>query len=249
MDAQAYRQFAELDEIHWWFQARRQIFLHLLDRLVPTDAGWCVLDVGCGAGNLLARLGRYGHAVGLEPSSDLAALARERTGARVLLGSMLQMPLADGGVDLACLFDVLEHVPEEDEALREVHRVLRPGGLAFVSAPSYEFLWTNNDRVAQHCRRYTAGRLRRALEGAGLEVLRTTYFNTLLFPAILVALGVQKAKERFVGLSRPDETNLTRPVSSALARVLRAVMASERHWLGAHRLPLGHSLIGVARRP
>lgn len=248
MDERVYRQFAELDENHWWFRARRRIFLHVLDRVAPAGA-WRVLDVGCGAGNLLARLRRYGASFGVEPSRELAALAQERVPGRVARGSALGLPLADATFDLACLFDTLEHIPEEHEALCEVARVLRPGGLVFITVPAYEFLWTNNDHVAQHCRRYTAGRLERALRGADFEVLRTSYFNTLLFPVIVVALLFQKAKERWVGLSRPDETNLTRNMPPALAELLRAVMASERHWLGSRRFPVGHSLIALARRP
>lgn len=249
MEEEGYRQFATLEEEHWWFRARRRLFLHLLDRLVPAGAQWRVLDLGCGAGNLLQRLGRYGLAVGLEPSAVLAPLARERTGLPVVRGSGLQLPLADASVDLACLFDTLEHIPEEAQALDEVRRVLRPGGLVFVSVPAYEFLWTNNDRVAHHCRRYTRGRLRRSLQAAKLEPVRLSYFNTLLFPGILAVLLLQKARERWIGLPRADATNLTLPVPGAFAEILFRILASERHWLARRSLPTGHSLLAVARRP
>ncbi len=249
MDEAGYQQFVELEEDHWWFRARRRIFLHLLDRLVPAGSRWRVLDLGCGAGNLLRRLGRYGQVVGIEPSRALAGLARERAAVPVLRGSALGIPLADASLDLVCLFDTLEHIEAEAEALREVRRIVRPEGLVFVSVPAYEFLWTNNDQVAHHRRRYTRRRLRRSLEGAGLEPVRLTYFNSLLFPAIVPALLLQQLRERWFGPSRPDATNLTVPMPRRLADALCAVLGAERFWLARFGFPAGHSLIAVARRP
>jgi len=248
VEEEGYRQFATLEEEHWWFRARRRLFLHLLDGLIPHHTRWRVLDVGCGAGNLLQRLDRYGLAVGLEPSAVLAPLARERTGLPVLRGSGLQLPLADASIDLACLFDTLEHIPKEAQALDEVRRVLRPGGLVFVSVPAYEFLWTNNDRVAHHCRRYTRSHLRRSLEAAKLEPVRLSYFNTFLFPGIVMVLLLQKLRERWIGPPRPDATNLTLAVPRPLAELLYRILAWERFWLARRDFPTGHSLLAVARR-
>lgn len=244
----AYRQFADLEEAHWWFRGRRRIFFHLLDRWVPRDRTLEVLDVGCGAGGLLTELARYGVARGLEPHDEIAKLARERTGLPVVCASAYDIPLPDASQDLVCLFDAIEHIPDEARALREVQRVLRPGALAFFSVPAYQFLWANNDEVAHHCRRYTRRRLTAALRGAGLEPIRHSYFNALLFPAILPAVLFQKAKERLVGVSDPDETNLTVPVPAPLANLLFRIMSSERHFLARASFPVGHSLIALARK-
>ncbi|GAG13352.1 unnamed protein product, partial [marine sediment metagenome] len=167
MEPDAYRQFADFEEKHWWFRARRRIFFHLLDEMLPRDRALDVLDVGCGAGGLLRRLERYGRARGLEPYREISIIAGERTGLPLMCASAYDIPLRDDSQDLVCLFDTLEHIPDEARALREIHRIVKPGGVAFFSVPAYQFLWSNNDQVAHHCRRYTRGRLSRSLCSAG----------------------------------------------------------------------------------
>ena len=86
--------------------------------------------------------------------------------------------------------DVIEHVDDDVAALRELRRVLCPGGRLLVAVPAFMFLWGKQDEVSHHRRRYTAGSLRAALAGAGFAVDRTSYFNTLLFPPVAaVRLG------------------------------------------------------------
>jgi SAM-dependent methyltransferase len=249
MEPDAYRQFADFEEEHWWFRARRRIFFHLLDRILPRDRTLEVLDVGCGAGGLLRRLERYGNARGLEPYREISVIARERTGLPLICASAYEIPLCDDSQDLVCLFDTLEHIPDESRALQEIHRIVKPGGIAFFSVPAYQFLWSNNDQVAHHCRRYTRARLRRSLLSAGFAPTRLSYFNTLLFPAILPAILLQKLKERTIGVSDPNETNLTVPVPGALAELLFRIMASERFLLSHMNFPVGHSLIAIVRKP
>ena len=249
MELEIYQQFAEMEEEHWWFRARRRIFFHLLDRELPQGANLQVLDVGCGVGALLKRLARYGQARGLEPRLDISSLARERTRLPLVCASAYSIPFADASQDLVCLFDALEHMSEEARALREIHRVVKPGGLAFFSVPAYQFLWTNNDDVTHHRRRYTRRRLVLALRGAGFVLVKSTYFNSLLFPAILPALMLQKLKERLIGVSDPNETNLTVRIPAPLAEILFRVMNSERHLISRVSFPLGHSLIAIVRKP
>lgn len=249
MEMAAYRQFAELEERHFWFRGRRRIFFALLDQLPLPPHEVAVLEVGCGAGGLLRRLERYGRPVGLELSLEMSQLARERSGCPLVCASAYAIPLPDTSQDLVCLFDALEHVPDEARALKEIHRVMRPGAHAFFSVPAYQFLFANNDRVAKHERRYTRGRLTRALRAAGLEVVRATYFNTLLFPAILPAVLLGKAAERLGAVSDPDHTNLTVPIPRPLSELLYRIMGSETHWLRRGSFPFGHSLIAIARRP
>src|SRR5581483_7335569 len=81
--------------------------------------------------------------------------------------------------------DVLEHVSDDLGLLKSLREALRPGALLVVTVPAYEFLWSGEDYVSEHVRRYTRGRLKRVLRSAGFELVRCGYFNTLLFPVIL----------------------------------------------------------------
>jgi len=246
MDPAAYRQFVELEEKHFWFVGRRRIFLALLDRnLAPAHpgAGRRVLDVGCGAGGMLGPLGRYGDVVGIDTEPAMVALCRER-GFDARVGSATQ-PLGEGH-DLICLFDTIEHVGDDVLALRRCREALAPGGLACVSVPAYQFLFANNDRVVHHQRRYTPGLLRRRMAQAGLEPVHVSCFNTLLLPVIVPVVLAKKAAERFVDPG--DTTNLSAPVPGPLNRLLTAVMSAERHWVPRVEVPVGHSIVALARR-
>ncbi|MGI8904147.1 MAG: class I SAM-dependent methyltransferase [Solirubrobacteraceae bacterium] len=244
MEENAYRQFAELEETHFWFQGRRRIFTHLLDRELASRRDATILDVGCGAGGMLAPLARYGEVTGVDTSRELVEICRGRGFERVEVASAYELPVPSGTVDLITLFDTIEHVADEDRALRECRRALRDRGLVFLSVPAYQFLYANNDRVAHHERRYTARRLRRRLTAAGLHPIQITYFNTLLFPVILPMVLAKKAQERFSAPS--DRTNLSHRVPPVLNRALASTMSSERHLLSRVSLPFGHSIIAIA---
>jgi SAM-dependent methyltransferase len=241
----ANRQFVELERTHFWFVGRRRIFFELLDRELNGRTDATVLDVGCGAGGMLEPLSRYGQVTGVDMQQELVDLCHRRGFPNVVVGSAYELPAGDGTVDLLTLFDTIEHVPDDARVLREVARVLRLGGLVFISVPAYQFLYANNDRVAHHERRYTARRLRRLLVDAGLAPVQVTYFNTLLFPAILPAVLAKKATERIKDPG--DRTNLSHTVNPVLNRALVATMGSERHLLSRVSLPFGHSIIAIAR--
>jgi SAM-dependent methyltransferase len=243
----ANRQFVELERTHFWFVGRRRIFFGLLDRELNGRTDATVLDVGCGAGGMLEPLSRYGEVTGVDMQRELVDFCHERGFENVVVGSAYELPAGERSVDLLTLFDTIEHVPDDARVLAEVRRVLRPGGLVFISVPAYQFLYANNDRVAHHERRYTAGRLRRRLIEAGLEPTQVTYFNTLLFPAILPAVLVKKLIER---ISDPgDRTNLSHTMNPTLNRALAATMGSERRLLSRISMPFGHSIIAIARSP
>jgi SAM-dependent methyltransferase len=245
LEETANRQFVELERTHFWFVGRRRIFFELLDRELAGRTDATVLDVGCGAGGMLEPLSRYGQVTGVDMQQELVDLCHERGFPNVVLGNAYELPAADGSIDLLTLFDTIEHVPDDARVLREVRRVLTPDGLVFISVPAYQFLYANNDRVAHHERRYTARRLRERLLAAGLHPTQVTYFNTLLFPAILPAVLAKKALER---VSDPgDRTNLSHTMNPALNRALAATMGSERHLLKRRSFPFGHSIIAIAR--
>ncbi|MDQ6775801.1 MAG: class I SAM-dependent methyltransferase [Actinomycetota bacterium] len=247
MEETANRQFVELERTHFWFVGRRRIFFHLLDRELAGHTGLTVLDVGCGAGGMLEPLSRYGDVTGVDTSAELVELCHQRGFGNVEVGSAYELPADSGSVDLITLFDTIEHVRDDVRVLCECRRALAPGGLVFISTPAYQFLYANNDRVAHHERRYTALRLRRKLGAAGLEPVQVTYFNTLLFPAILPAVLAKKVRERF---SDPgDETNLSHSLPPLVNRALAATMGGERHLLARFSMPFGHSIIAMARGP
>ena len=248
MDRIAYESFAKLEDTHFWFVSRRRIFFDLLDRLLSRRSDRKILEIGCGAGGLMGPMERYGQVHGLDIDFEYLRFCKNRGFNRLICGSGYELPFADASFDLVTLFDTMEHIPDDVRALQEARRVLRPGGLVFVSVPAYQWLWSQNDRIAHHHRRYTMRGLRRTMRTAGLEPQRLTYFNSLLLPLIIPAVLWQKLLERR-GKLPEDFNNTSVKLAGPVNWLFTQIMSSERWLLRALRLPFGHSLIGVASSP
>lgn len=241
MDPHLLQQHFELEERHWWFVARRGILLSLLERRLPAGGDLDVLDAGCGGGATMESLRRYGRVSGMEFSQEAVEYNRER-GRDVVEGSIEAMPFEGESFDLALALDVIEHVPGDTLALGELYRTIRPGGVLLVTVPALDLLWSAHDESNGHYRRYTTAGLRRRVEGAGFEVVTLSYFNTILFPAVLGArtLGGIWGRE-----SGSDLGEVPGPLNSLLMRVF----SFEAPLLARRTLPVGVSALCLARRP
>jgi SAM-dependent methyltransferase len=232
---------ARLEDDHWWFRARRDI----LDRAVARFVGRTerALTVGVGIAREAEMLSRR---------TRLVAIDRARIDPRCLEVALpaqadaIAIPFADAAFDAVFLFDVLEHVDQEDRVLSEIRRVLRPSGKLLVTVPAFMFLYGLQDEVSEHKRRYRKGPLVALLRRARFNVEYASYFNTLLFPPIAALRLVRRllpARTTANGASDFD-VRLPGPIESAL----ETLFSLERHALGRATLPFGISILCSARR-
>lgn len=244
MDDALERSTFDIEERHWWYRGRRAVLEAVLDDL-DLPAGLRILDAGCGSGRNMVALARRGTVTGVEPASASLQVARDRGAGDVVPGSLDErLPFAAGDFDLAVALDVLEHVADDEAALRELARVIAPGGRLLVTVPQYGWLWGEHDVLAHHHRRYTRALLLRRAGAAGLQGERVTAFNAALLPAIAVVRLAQRARRRAQPSSDLDRTPQGL-VNSALERVIRAEAALIRR---GRDLPAGVSLLAVLRR-
>lgn len=252
MDQLAYKQFLELEKTHWWFIGRRNIFFTLLERFLPKANGRRIMDVGCGFGGMLEGLAGLGHVMGMEIDIESAQACRDRGFGGICLGSGYDLPVQPESLDLVTLFDAIEHIEDDERVLEQCAGALKPGGHIMITVPAYQFLYADNDRIAHHLRRYTLSRLRRIVRAAGLEVVKGTYYNVVLFPLILPAVLLLKLKQKLRGPLTEGETgstNLTYKYPRLLTDLLKTVFSMERHFLTRISMPFGHSIALIARKP
>lgn len=249
MEALALRQFERLERDHWWFRGRRKVYLGLLRHLLGCARPHRALDVGAGPGGFAAGLAELCDELVVLDPDPLALSGCRRRAARALRADAARLPFADSSFGLVCLFDVLEHLDDDCLALREARRVLRPGGLLFASVPAWPFLYAQNDRIAHHRRRYTRSALAATTRAAGLEVVRNTHTNVLLFPLIVPAVLAAKGWEAVRGQRASGRTNLSWPLPAAGHELCYRVFAAELPLVRRFDLPAGHSIVLGARRP
>ncbi len=242
MEEAFYRMVYEIEKTHWWCVARQRIAEDVIDRRIKLPAGARVLDVGCGTGAVLEALSARFEAYGTDTSQLAIDLCRQRGLANAFCCTLETFPYPELRFDLVTLLDVIEHVDDDLGVLREAHRYLKPGGWALVTVPAYQFLWGPHDVVNHHKRRYTRPRLRRVLDAASFEVRMLSYFNTILFPAALVAW----AAERLLGVGADPRPSVPPAPLNAL---LTAVFSAEKYLLRGLVPPYGLSLIALARTP
>jgi SAM-dependent methyltransferase len=236
-----------VEDVHWWFVARRRIFLSVLDRYLKdgSAAPRRILDVGCGTGTMLTYLARYGEAEGIDVDADAIQYCRERGLTRVSQAGADRLPFADDTFGLVTALDVIEHIDDDRAALQEVRRVLHPGGSFLVAVPAYRFLWGRQDDINLHKRRYLARELRERLRTAGFEVVRLSYINAVLFPAIAALRLVRHV------LPKPEnvQSDFTVPAPRPLNFLLGHVFAAERFVVKQFDIPFGVSIMALAQKP
>lgn len=223
---------------HWWFKALRRLVADTLALAAPPPAD--VLDVGCSTGHLLAALPDGYARTGIDFSEDAVRLAQQlRPGIDFRTGSIEALPLPDASFDAVLATDVVSAVGVDDDqlAVSELRRVLRPGGLLIVQVAAYEWLRSGHDPASGTARRYTAGELERLLREHGLSPVHVTYRVTTVFPVA--------AAWRL--LRRGTEQSDVVPVAEPLNRLFGAAMAAEHDIALRRRLPFGLSVFAVAR--
>jgi len=228
---------------HWWLAARRKIVLDWIHQRYPGRNDLEILDAGCGTGLTLQELRPLGSATGVDLSDEALAFCRMRGLENVYNADLVDLPFAADHFDIVTALDVLEHINNDAAALAEFRRVLKPGGRAFIFVPAHRWLWSLQDEVSEHKRRYVARTLRETVTGAGLEVERQTYVSTLLLPVIY--LGRQWLKVRRIFQKFDTENDLHPQWSNG---ILRSIFEFEIPILRRIDMPFGASILCVARK-
>lgn len=253
MDAEQYRRMADLQDRHWWFEAKRAIVGEVLSRRAPPATATArALEVGCGTGSMLPLLARYGTPVGVDAYVPALRYIRH---ARVVGGNALALPFADATFDLVGCFDVLYHrrVTNVAGAVAELRRVCRPGGIVVITDSAGPGLMSAHDVAMHGARRFRLADFEAAVRAAGLDVVHGSYYHTLLFP-LAAALRLWSRATR--GVPDPDASSETAvegrsdlaPAPAWVNATLRPLYRIEAGLVARHRLPFGLSLLVAARR-
>lgn len=199
MERIEYQLMNSLEENFWWYRALHAVVTErLLQLQLPVGAS--VLDAGCGTGGLLKYLSEHApqyRYCGLEWDGDAVLMAEKKTGLAITRGSVNSMPFADGQFAAILSQDVLYHRNVDEQImLQECCRCLQPGGQLLLHVAAFQWMASAHDEHVHGARRYTAPQLRTLLQQNGFDVIRCGYWNSLLFPLMMLqrlTVGKHKA--------------------------------------------------------
>lgn len=238
MERVVYDRMAELDGLHWWYRARRDILSTLIEREIRLPDQARILEIGCGTGHNLMMLSNFGRVDGIEIDGAARAIASSRLGHAVGDARLPDLPgVPKRHYDMVAILDVLEHVEDDRAALRSIAERLKPGGRILITVPAFPWMWSAHDVVNHHHRRYTKRTLRKAVAEAGLKVEFLSWFNSLLFPLAAAA----RVAGRLTGKEDSDDALPPKPVNA----LFEAIFGLERHAIGRAPFPPGVSLVAI----
>jgi SAM-dependent methyltransferase len=242
------RATARAEARHFWFRGFRWFVTPLIRHAIDGRPDARLLDCGCGTGANLDLLSRFGTSYGFDLSEVGLYIGRHSGRTRLARATVAAAPFPDEAFDLVTSFDVLYSLqqPDEQAAVAEMYRLVRPGGFALINVAAMELLRGDHSILSREVRRYSRTSLRRLIAGAGFEVVRLTYTNQSLFlPMLLV-----RTLHRWRGLAAEDEAQQEISVPPApINTLLSGILLVESLWLRRFDNWAGSSLLCLARKP
>jgi SAM-dependent methyltransferase len=233
---------------HFWFRGFRAFVTPLLQHAAAGRRDMRLVDCGCGTGANVQLLDTFGRAYGFDLTEIGLRIGHEAGRTRLARATVTAAPFATASFDIVTSFDVLYSLADLDEqtAIAEMYRLLKPGGFALVNVAAMDILRGDHSVLSHELRRYSRADLRARMERAGFLVQRLTYTNATLFPALAIARLIQRRR----GLRSESEADAEISVPPApINALLTGLMRLEALWLRAFDAPFGSSLLCLARKP
>ncbi|MFH1590434.1 MAG: class I SAM-dependent methyltransferase [archaeon] len=243
MDEDYESKYHRIEVEYWWFHAKRDLLLSLIEREGRKKS---ILEVGCAGGALLTRLrdDGYKHIAGIDISAAAIGVCKRKKLKDVHVMDGQKTKFSEKTFDTVVASEILEHIEADAETLHEWHRIIKPGGRLILTVPAFGFVWSEHDDTNHHKRRYSRKELRRKLRKAGFKIERLSFWNMLLFfplaPWRMLTRTIKKQNEK-----KDDDLHDVHPLMN---RLLYRLLLLENSLVRAFDLPVGLSLVAVARR-
>jgi len=239
----------EMEQRHFWHVGRREIIYDLLkqtyDNRLPEIS---MIEIGCGNGSVLQYLSNK--VINIEGGDlflEALQFCQKRVNIPLYQFDILNAPFADERYDVVGLFDVIEHIVDDERVLKEMHRICKSGGRIILTVPANKRLWSYFDVMSYHKRRYNRKELRQKLASAGFAIEKISFFVFFLFP-ILFAYRV--FKNHILGSSNDKELSSRAEVNTIplVNEIFLGLLRFEKLLIKSVSLPFGTSLVAIARK-
>jgi 2-polyprenyl-3-methyl-5-hydroxy-6-metoxy-1,4-benzoquinol methylase len=242
MDTAQFDLHAKIEDIHWWFRARREIIFSVLKRYVPVNQDMLLAEIGCGTGGNLKYFKKYYRVTGSDISPEAVKYASGCADCNVRLGDFRDVLAGQlKEAEAVMLADVLEHIEDDAFFIKDVVDLVKQNAIILITVPAHMSLWSPHDAVLGHHRRYSVRALRALWAGLEAEEIYFSPFNSLLFPGIALYRLLKTAGS---GEAASDLSLPSRWINYLLYRIFVA----ERILMRLFPLPFGISYMAVLRK-
>ncbi len=246
MEPEQYQVMARRETRHWWYAGMRRVALAVLGSALQDQPPLRILDAGCGTGGTTVELRRFGSVVGIDLVWDALQPARSRGLTSLTRGSIEDLPFATASFDVVTSFEVIYHlgVGSDDDALRELRRVLKLAGLLLLRVPAHDWLRGEHDRLVHTRHRYSRTEVVDKLTAAGFAVERVSWANSLLFAPAVAKRLLERHNGRAEASGEPDLWQPPGPLNALLESTIAVEGLAIPRELP---LPFGLSVLALAR--
>ncbi len=241
--------FFQIEDHSFWFLHRNQCITDMVLHYSPDQV---FFDIGGGNGFVAKGLQRAGiQTVLVEPGLQGCLNAKKRNIEYILCSTLENAAFNKNTLPAIGLFDVVEHIEKETDFLQTIYDLLHVEGLVFLTVPAYNALWSDEDIVAGHFRRYRIKELEKKLEQIGFKVEYSTYIFSILVIAVFLfrtlpyILGYVRKNVQRKEIHQKDHQEK----KGWLGKLLTLVWHYEiRKIRSRNKIPFGGSCLVVARK-
>ena len=236
--------YSDLEEKHWWWQARRFFVSNELNKifLKSKNKSKHLIDIGCGAGFTIKSLKDKFKCIGIEPDKHFIRFAHKNTGVPIKKGFLPNgLPKLRNKADIVLLLDVLEHVKEDKKSLKKISSLMLPGGYLILNVPAMRWMWSVHDEINDHKKRYERKDLQKVIVQSGFEIVKLRYWGVLLLP---LAYFIER---KLFNKNNKDEYSVHTP-SPLINKLVKWYCIFEYKLTEHIPLPFGLSLFAVLKK-
>ena len=239
--------YFEIEENSFWFKHRNNCIRRILEHYPPTGT---FFDVGGGNGVVSLTIQAMGLDVVLIEPGKIGALNSKQNGIQSVICSTVEdAGFLENSIPAIGLFDVLEHIEDDQAFLVLLNRLLIPGGKLYLTVPAYRILWSNEDNYAEHFKRYSTTELIQKLSSSGFNYIYSTYiFSFLLLPIILIRTIPSRLGFRRT-ISMEQEINEHRHPTGIVGSLLNKLSSFELSFINNRKaIPFGGSCLVIVEK-
>jgi ubiquinone/menaquinone biosynthesis C-methylase UbiE len=247
MEPYEYDTMRSVEDTYWWYTGLHELAAKNIQQALQDSPNLKVLDAGCGTGGMMEKLHQVlpnAELIGIDFNSSAVEFTKQRNIGTVKQASVEKLPFPNQFFDQVVSLDVVCSEGIDDaQAFVEFHRVLKSGGALFVNLAAFGFLKGEHSLAGHEERRYTKQKLYKLLTNAGFVVERMTYWNTTLFPIMVLwrPLSLMLANKQ---APRSD----LKPLPSFVNQALKWLILQEIQLTQYLCLPFGSSVFAIARK-